>query len=123
MRELSNHFAIIPADLISNSLKMGESITIPAGAEEYVCPKKVIFDQTPSESAAGISYSMTFRAVTPDQNVVRHNKSRAYIALIFTDGSIEIIGTHSSAPTIITTPYQNLMVVETSFSTPDPIIL
>lgn len=123
MRALSSHFLIIPEQLIRESLEMGDKISKPVGSREYSCTSKVIFSQTPSSDEAGTSFSQTFRAVTKDQSANRFNGDKAYIGLIFTDGSIEIIGSAWETPRISVTPYEGACVVETAFSATSPIIL
>jgi len=123
MREISNHFCIIPQDLIREALKMGESVSIPVGSEEYSCATPAVFSQNASKSDSGLTYDQTFRAITADSNVIRHNNSKAYLAMIFTDGSVEIIGSAWSVPTIIVTPNQGAMVVEVKFSALQPVVL
>lgn len=123
MRALSTHFLIIPEQLISEALKLGGKISKPVGSREFSCTSKVIFSQTSSPDESGTSYSQTFRGVTKDVSALEFNGARAYLGLIFTDGSIEVIGSAQEAPMLSVTPYEGAMVVELSFSATSPIIL
>ena len=123
MNDISTHFCLIEPDMIREQLLLGSEIHKPHTSPEFQCNSKVIFDQQPEQSDAGISWSQTFRGVTSHSSVMSWNNRRAYIGIFRTDGSLLVIGSPTEVPLITVTPNVGTFVVETSFETVNPAVI
>ena len=120
MRAISTHFCLIEPSLISHKLLEGKTILKVDGAEEYASAGNIIFSQKAEKGSNGRYWSQTFRAVTKDGKVMRHNGCKIYVGIFLTDGSLMIIGTAAEIPILTVTPYENAYVAEVAFETSFP---
>lgn len=120
MNDISTQFCLIDPKLIKENLLLGSEITTPESSPSFQCNSKIIFDQSPEQSDAGMSWSQTFRGVSSDKRLMEWNGRRAYVGIYRTDGSLIIIGSPTEVPLITITPNVGVFVAETSFETITP---
>lgn len=124
MTEISNRFCLLEPRAIREALLLGHDIAPDLTARPFSAVTPVLFDQTSSESDNGVVWNQTFRAVTSDKEVLQHNGAKLYPAFFMSDGSLRVIGTHDSVPTISVAPYNGgRYLVQVSFQAPDALAL
>ena len=115
MRDLSNHFCIIPPELLTGFLTPGECRFMPHGATDIACSRKIVIDQTPTDDSDGRRWSISMSAASKDDCLCDKDGVRAYIGVFLTDGTIRILGTPDFVPVISVTPYSGAYSVSASF--------
>lgn len=124
MNEISNRFCLISPALAQGALLMGEAIVPDAATPRFSAAGKILFDQTPSESDNGVTWSQNFRAVTSDPRVLEFKDVRIYPAFWMTDGTLRVIGSHDIAPLVSVAPYDGgRFLVTASFQASRPLDL
>lgn len=124
MTEISSHFILIAPERIRQDLRLRRVTYIPVDADEFACTQKISVQQSCLRDDRGDVWTVSFRAVTADCSVRRHDGTRRYVGIIMSDGSVRIIGSPGEAPILSVTPSdQGMSVVETSFDSPDPLDL
>ena len=111
MRDISNHFCIIPPELLTGYLTPDECRYMPHGAVDIACSRKILLDQTPNEDSDGHRWSISMSAASSDRQLERMDGIRAYIGVFLTDGSIRILGTPDFIPRLSITPYSGAYAV------------
>ena len=104
MNEISNRFCLLEPDTIREALLLGHAIAPDITAHQFSATSPVLFDQSSSETDDGVIWNQTFRAVTPDAAVLQHKGAKLYPAFFMSDGSLRVIGTHDSVPSISVSP-------------------
>ena len=124
MTEISNRFCLLePAD-VQDALLMGHAIAPTLTSHPFSATGPIAFDQTSSESDNGIVWNQTFRAITSDPEVLRHKDAKLYPAFFMSDGSLRVVGTHDSVPTVSVAPYNGgRYLVQVSFQAPEALAL
>ena len=115
MRDISNHFCIIPPELLSGYLTPGECRYMPHGAIDITCSRKIVIDQSLTEDSDGRRWSISMSAASMDRCVEKMDGIRAYIGVFLTDGSIRILGTPDFSPCLTVTPYAGAYAVSVAF--------
>lgn len=121
MNEIASRFCFIEPDDIRNRLMSGTKVELMSGWPQYPTSGKVSFSQEPGRGDNGISWEQSFRAVVTDRSVMKYNGRQCYVGVFRTDGSFFIIGSATEVPVMSITPYENAIVVETSFETTEPV--
>lgn len=125
MKEISNHFCLIPKDAVSSKMMTGDNIYYERHKmPRFACKNKITFTEEPSSSDEGILYSQSFKAVVADLAILDYNRSRDYYIGIFdADGGLIVIGSPDSTPTILVRAYEKgLYQVSADFTTVDPLM-
>lgn len=115
MRDISNHFCIIPPELLSGYLTPDECRYMPHGAIDIICSRKIILDQSLTEDSDGRRWSISMSAASMDRFLEKMNGVRAYVGVFLTDGSIRILGTPDFIPRLSVTPYAGAYAVSVAF--------
>lgn len=115
MRDVSNHFCIIPPELMTGYLTQDECRYMPHGAIDITCSRKIVIDQSPIEDSDGRRWSISMSAASMDRCLEKMDGIRAYIGVFMTDGSIRILGTRDFIPRMIVTPYAGAFAISVSF--------
>ena len=124
MNEISNRFYLLDPATVRVALLLGHDIAPDAAAHPFSATGKIVFDQTPSDTAGGVTWNQTFRAVTADKAILQHNGAQLHPAFLMSDGSLRVIGTHDTAPTISVAPHDGgRYLVQASFEAPDALSL
>lgn len=124
MRELSNQFCIARPDTLTEAMLFNDCPFVPSTAGRYNSNQRVVFNQTHKDTAAGITWTLTFRATTTDPNVEIWHGRNAFVGFFMTDGSVRYIGTATEQPKVKVTPHTTgVYVVEATFEATDPIKL
>ncbi len=124
MNEISNRFCLIDPAVIQDDLLQGHDIAPDVATHHFSANGPVVFDQNSNETDGGVVWNQTFRAVTADSAVLDHKDAKLYPAFFMSDGSLRVIGTHDSVPTISVAPYNGgRYLVQVSFSAPEPLAL
>lgn len=122
--EISNRFCLLAPDSVHDALLLGHAVVPGSSTRVYSAVGAIVFDQTPSEGDAGVTWNQTFRAVTYDPNVQQLDGARCNPAFYMSDGSLRVIGTHDSAPVITVTPSNGgCYLVQASFQAPEALSL
>lgn len=124
MNEISNRFCLLSPASVRDALLLGHSVAPDVSAHHFSATGPVLFDQTPNETDSGITWNQTFRAVTADSEVLQHKDAKLYPAFFMSDGTLRVIGTHDSVPTISVAPYNGgRYLVQVSFQAPEALTL
>lgn len=124
MIEISNRFCLLTPSSTRRALLLGHSVVPDTNAAQFSATNPITFDQTNADTDSGISWSQTFRAVTADSRILDYKDAKLYPAFYMSDGTLRVIGTHDSVPTISVTPYNgSRYLVQTSFQAPEPLTL
>ena len=124
MKEISNRFCILEPATAAAALLMGALVAPEPTDRQFSATGKILFDQTPNETDSGLTWNQSFRAVTTDPEVLQYKGAKAYPAFYMTDGSLRVIGTHDSAPTIMVSPYDGgRYLIQASYQAPQPLTL
>ena len=115
MRDVSNHFCIIPPELITGYLTPDECRYMPHGAIDITCSRKIVIDQSLTEDSDGRRWSISMSAASMDRCLEKMDGIRAYIGVFMTDGSIRILGTRDFIPRMTVTPYAGAFAISVSF--------
>ena len=115
MRDVSNHFCIIPPELMTGYLTPDECRFMPHGATDIACSRKIVIDQSLTEDSDGRRWSISMSAASKDDCLRDKDGVRAYIGVFLTDGTIRILGTPDFVPVISVTPYSGAYSVSASF--------
>lgn len=115
MRDVSNHFCIIPPELITGYLTPDECRYMPHGATDITCSRKIVIDQSLTEDSDGRRWSISMSAASMDRCLEKMDGIRAYIGVFMTDGSIRILGTRDFIPRMTVTPYAGAFAISVSF--------
>lgn len=111
MRDISNHFCIIPPELMTGYLTPDECRYMPHGAIDITCSRKIVLDQSLTEDSDGRRWSISMSAASMDRYLEKMDGVRAYIGVFLTDGSIRILGTPDFIPRLSITPYSGAYAV------------
>lgn len=111
MRDISNHFCIIPPELMTGYLTPDECRYMPHGAIDITCSRKIVIDQSLTEDSDGRRWSISMSAASMDRYLEKMDGVRAYIGVFLTDGSIRILGTTDFIPRLSITPYSGAYAV------------
>lgn len=123
MTEISSHFCIFEPAVIQPLLLAGLPIPNTAGRTDYASLGKIVFSQDPSSGEQGLKWAQEFRAVVQTPSVLQYNGRRKYIGVYRGDGSLLIMGSATSAPLIIATPYENAVEIHASFDAVEPSVI
>lgn len=123
MRDISNHFCIIPPELLGDFMTPDSCRWMPHGAIDISCTRKIVLDQSPLSDSDGSRWSISISAASMDPVLERYDGVRAYIGLFLTDGSVRILGTPGHIPLISVTPYPGTFAVSVSFESLKSIVL
>ena len=111
MRDISNHFCVIPPELMTGYLTPDECRYMPHGAIDITCSRKIVIDQSLTEDSDGRRWSISMSAASMDRYLEKMDGVRAYIGVFLTDGSIRILGTPDFIPRLSITPYSGAYAV------------
>lgn len=120
MKEIASRFCIIEPEEIRQLLLSGEKVELTHTMDQYSSSGRVRFSQEPSIGDNGLSWKQSFRAVVGNSSIMKYNGRRCYIGVFRTDGSFFVIGSATEVPVLTVTPYENALVVESSFETVEP---
>lgn len=124
MKEISNQFCITDTESLSDAMIFNDRPFIPSAAARYSSNQKIVFNQSHKDTAAGIVWTLTFRATTQNPSVKSWHGRKAYVGFFLSDGSVRYIGTATEQPTVTVTPHPTgVYVVESTFDATDPIDL
>lgn len=124
MKEIANRFCLLAPELVQDSLLMHELVVPDANSIQFPAIGKVLFNQSPSETDGGVVWNQTFRAVTADPAVLRYRDASLYPAFFMTDGTLRVVGSHDSVPTVTVAPYDGgRYLVQSSFQAREALIL
>ena len=124
MKEIANRFCLLTPELVQDSLLMHELVVPDANRIQFPAIGKVLFSQSPSETDGGVVWNQTFRAVTADPAVLRYRDASLYPAFFMTDGTLRVVGSHDSVPTVTVAPYDGgRYLVQSSFQAREALIL
>lgn len=115
MRDISNHFCIIPPELLTGYMTPAECRYMPHGAIDITCSRKIVIDQSPTDDSDGRRWAISMSAASMDQCLKKMDGVKAYIGVFLTDGSIRILGTPDFIPRLSVTPYAGAYAVSVSF--------
>ena len=114
MRDISNHFCIIPPELLTGFLTPGECRYMPHGSIDITCSRKIVIDQSLTDDSDGRRWSISMSAASMDRCLDKMDGARVYIGVFLTDGSIRILGTPDFIPRLNVTPYAGAYAVSVS---------
>lgn len=115
MIDISNHFCIIPPELLAGYLTPDECRYMPHGTIDIACSRKIVIDQSLTEDSDGRRWSISMSAASMDRCLEKMDGIRAYIGVFLTDGSIRILGTPDFIPRLAVTPYAGAYAVSVAF--------
>ncbi len=123
MRDISNHFCIIPPELLTGYLTPAECRYMPHGAIDITCSRKIVIDQSPTDDSDGRRWAISMSAASMDRCLNKMDGVRAYIGVFLTDGSIRILGTPDFIPRLSITPYSGAYAVSVALEDLRPLDL
>ena len=123
MKEISNHFCIIPQGAIEEQLLRGEPVVKSPAMDEYIATGKVSINQESRLGDNGLSWTVSFRAAIMRSVAIKYNGRRQYVGIVLTDGTLAVIGTVDKAPVLVVTPGERECIVEASIEMPEPLDL
>lgn len=121
--DFSTRFYIFSPELIQDSLAFRSSPYVPEGADEVRAHRVIILSQEPQTDDHGTFWKTHFSASVSDPQLMKYNKTRAYIVFHMNDGTIRLLGTAHEAPLVIVTPHAGALSLSATFDAADPICL